>query len=162
MGIINNVNVVSRCTSRKRLSALFPLCLSVPVVLLTISITQISLRNHKTPKYQMARLARIILSSVLTSSESPANLVDWFRWSRRGRNERTDFQMNAGRFASGAFGAFILAVKQELKAHRISFHVFQRVNPQMLETGPCRHALGVTADQEEIKEQHMNSIYRRQ
>jgi hypothetical protein len=45
------------------------------MVFLTISITAISLRNHKTPNYQMARLTRINLTPFLTSSESAANLV---------------------------------------------------------------------------------------
>jgi hypothetical protein len=33
--------------------------------------------------------------------------------------------MNAGRIAPRPFLAFILAGKQELKAHRNSFHLFQ-------------------------------------
>jgi hypothetical protein len=41
--------------------------------------------------------------------------------------------MNAGRIAFGPPLAFIPAVKQERKAHRISLRVSQRGDPQMLE-----------------------------
>jgi hypothetical protein len=50
--------------------------------------------------------------------------------------------------------AFILAVKQELKTREISIRVFQRGNTQagvlqMMESGPCRHTLGMSADEKE-------------
>lgn len=63
-------------------------------------------------------------------------------------------RMNASVVAFGSRLALILAVKQELKACNISFHVFQRGNtqasvPQMMESGPCRHTLGMSADEKE-------------
>ena len=36
---------------------------------------------------------------------------------------------------------FVLTVQQGLKTRRISFHVLQRGDPQMLESGQCRDIL---------------------
>jgi hypothetical protein len=60
--------------------------------------------------------------------------------------------MNASVVASGSHLAFILAVKQELVTRNVAFHVLQRGNiqarvPQMLEGGPCRLTLGISADE---------------
>jgi len=62
--------------------------------------------------------------------------------------------MNASVAASGSCLAFILAVKQELKTRKIAFLVFQRGKTQasvlqMMESGPCRHTLGMYADEKE-------------
>src|SRR3984957_5812759 len=51
--------------------------------------------RHRTKP--MAIVASVNLTQFLTSSESPANVVDWCRRSRSGRSERTDLQTNVDR-----------------------------------------------------------------